>query len=199
LFVPDNNINDENLLIISKEDIKEIVLTIGDRARIWEAITKLKSGQVYKCFLCSQLSNTLQSFANHLTTFHNLQKDSQYTCMHCKSIFNRKQFMNHYRNVFKFHKNLTKSNLIADIEVVTESETIIESSQEKNIEQFNLLNIIGLQKLLAKLVGSIYASGKIPTSTSDTILCNVKNLVKELVTQVVSILISVDNLNISID
>ncbi len=175
-------------------------MAVGDRVKIWEAIVKLKSGQVYKCFLCSQLFYTLQSFANHLSNFHNLQKDSQYTCMHCEGIFNRKSFMNHYRNIFKFHKNLLKHNLLTEVEceVVREAEaTIVESSQEKINEQFKLLNIIHLQKSLAKLVGSIYASGKIPMSTSDTILCNVKNLVKELVTQVVSVLISVDNLNIS--
>ncbi len=62
-----------------------LIPVLGDRATIWSAISKLRSGLVYSCFICKIGFGVLKLLSDHLKDFHKVSSSSSHECVHCGS------------------------------------------------------------------------------------------------------------------
>lgn len=189
LYFAENNISDQALLLLSQEDLKAMVPALGDRVILWDAISKLKAGGVYVCSVCSGNFQGFKSLIKHLTIDHSLSHSDNYKCFHCNSLFKRKSFLKHCRNIFKFHKYLLGRDVTSEqchnnIEICDNF-----SDSGKHFQNIDSLEntcqpendkIINFDTIISQLLAVILQSGKIPITTCDLIIDKVKLLVKNI-------------------
>lgn len=154
--------------------------------KFWGALVKLRSGQVYSCFICPQKFQLLKSYSNHLKLTHKLSGNSPHCCHICGSWLERKQFLYHFRNIFKFHKQLLLEtspipmlgNMHDYGEVFHHDDNLVREARTESPD---------LHKILAKLLAGILKSGKMPMSTKDEIFKNFKHFVHTILDLAISI------------
>lgn len=158
-----------------------LVPVLGHQARLWNLISKLKDGSVYQCFRCSSNFNRLLDLSDHLKEFHKLQENSVHKCPHCGSLYQRKSYLQHFRNVFKLHKQLLKCN--------SEAQEIQNGVDEIDLIGLDFgsapvpdkIEILNVDDHVLKLFASLLKSGKVPMSTSNQIMSDVKTLMSIVV------------------
>ncbi len=187
VFFTENLITDKTLLLLSRDDLKDLVPVIGDRAQIMEGIRLLKAGKVFVCFQCNQGFINLQDLLNHFKNIHRLNSLSMYRCSHCNSSFNRKAFIRHCKNVYKFHKSLIRCRVDNDLglNVNLVNETVLESVEKIDDDVGEQNN--NLELFLSKIQAALFSSGKVPISTADKIFVSIKQFTTELLVQVNSV------------
>ncbi|ODN02959.1 Zinc finger and SCAN domain-containing protein 12 [Orchesella cincta] len=186
----ENQITDICLDSLEKTDLVELVPAVGHRARIWTAMSKLKSGSVYVCFQCSERFTRLKDLSNHLTSKHRLTGNSEYSCTLCQGLFNRKGYLQHMRNSFLLHKQLEVNtpeetelpDLFNSDKDFTQYEPDL-SEPNNEYEQPQEFELKDVERNVMKLMCSIMKSGKVPISTADTIILTVKRLMQEFDTK----------------
>jgi hypothetical protein len=174
--------------------LDQLIPVLGDRATIWSAISKLRSGLVYSCFICKSGFSVLKLLSDHLKDFHKVSSSSSHECVHCGSFYERKQYLLHLRNVFKIHRQLLEDNNIDIVPFDTESvvsflgqnNDIPLQNKELNLGQDDQSFQNELSEIITKLIAGILSSGKVPMSTKDNILELFRKFTERLLQEVVN-------------
>lgn len=183
----ENKINDSCLESIEKEDLQGLIPAVGDRAIIWNALSKLKMGIVYVCFCCQKGFIRLKELASHLTINHKLTGNSEYKCTLCQGLFKRKSFLQHLRNSFQIHKQVltvNKVDISPEKDLDPDPDNFQIDFKSKPVQR--KIELVDLENSIMKLLSSIMKSGKVPISTGDLIISSVKDLLDCAVDYVVS-------------
>ncbi|XP_035701302.1 uncharacterized protein LOC118433468 [Folsomia candida] len=176
----DNNLTDDSLQHLQKDDLIHVVPVLGDRILIWNGINKLQSGSVYVCFVCEKRFKLLKLYSDHLKNDHKLLGADSHRCVHCGGLYQRKPYISHLKNAFKFHKLLLSENFLP--ENYEERNPPIENMKVVHADFLDRSftkdcdNDINkeLRELIFKLIAGILRSGKVPMSTKDEILTLIK-------------------------
>ncbi len=110
------------VFLMSLTDLVMMIPALGPRRKLYNAIQSSKSGTVYICFVCKEGLNSFNSLFNHIKTRHRLNSNNTYQCIHCESLFNKRSYYNHFRNIFKIHKNLLNTLIVDNTEEEEEVE-----------------------------------------------------------------------------
>lgn len=178
LLISAHQVDYSSFLMLTEDNLKELVPQLGPRSKLWNTIQQLKNGKVYVCFLCDVGFITLNQLSNHLRVFHRLTQSSSYRCKHCSGLFGRHSFLNHFRNIFKVHRNLLYCDFLPDPDTPIDFDIqgpFVEDCYIEGDEQADLT------LLASKLIASILQSGKVPISTSNEIIHQVKGILSAVI------------------
>lgn len=187
LLFSENHITDDELLELSKEDLADLIPSIGHRSKLSKAIVKLKSGSIYVCFKCTDKFRNLRLLSLHLTKFHKLKLESEYKCPHCNGSFARRAYLGHFANIFKLHSQLLSGVSLTDCHTDLLNQEELEEKDDEflsppKLEDFSgPESVIHFESCIAKLYASILESGKIPMVSCTKIMSVVKESIAEVI------------------
>lgn len=165
---------------MSRDDLSEIVPVLVYRLQILSAIDVLKSGKVFPCFKCELGFISFQKLLDHFKD-HSLAGNSIYKCLHCDSQLDRKNYLRHMRNIYKFHPNILQKDRFVKVDQADNYHLTPEiCSVNENIKNKNNDNIKDLKIIWSQILASILKSGKVPMSTCDNVFSNIKRFVNKL-------------------
>lgn len=190
MFDSDAKIDDECFQYLDDQNLLQLVPALGPRIKLKRHIDAIREGQVFVCFLCKISEKTYKDLLDHLNSHSNLNQNSIYECIHCKSKLNRHAFLKHMRNFFKFHKDQVYSSYHSEIIHENDHSQIeLEAEQLPDLGVHQLMpcnrefvdEFKDLKQGVAVLMSTLLDSGKLPMKTTLEIITCVRGLVDQTI------------------
>lgn len=158
---------------------------MGPRRRLSLHLKQLNDGKVYTCCLCTLSFSTYRRLHLHLKE-HPVKTLEVCQCTHCKKrLANRRSFLRHMREYFKWHRDATDDKGIddenIDLDMVDDSEKFSLALPTKG-SKYKL----SIPLAVAQFISVILSSGKISLSQWQNIAANANVLINVILENILT-------------
>lgn len=175
-LISDEEFDDTVILDATVDDLTALGLKRGAVKKMLSAIDQIKTGEVYKCFKCFHTHFSFEKLYEHLNVVHNLQAKDDFTCLHCCTIYTRNSFYKHMKGFFRWHNKIIVGTRPND-----EESHVVEIDCEEIRPSMKYVTLKELERKALNFACGLLASGKLPISTYEKIIKDVKIVLTSIV------------------